>query len=247
MSVFAAWARLLRVANAPSAWSNAVLGLAVGAAAATTPRGVGPAPLPTLLNEGFLLLVSATLFYAGAMAMNDAADAATDLRERPGRPVPSGAVSQRAAHRAGKLGVIGGLAALVAYPQPEVVGLGTLLALSIVLYNALHLRHAWTVALPALCRGLLVAIAVLVVPAAGPTDAVVPALVVAAAVLAVSAYARREAEHPGRPARVGRLLGSLPALDAVLVLLLAGNPEAAVFCIGCGVLGFIGQRFAAAS
>ena len=233
MSALLAWLRLFRAGNLPTVWSNVVLGVAVGAAVTAGSQSPGPVPLATLLNEAFLLLVAGSMIYAGAMAMNDAADAATDLRERPGRPVPSGSISQRAAMRAGKIGVVGGLALLVAYPQPAVVGLGTLLALSVVLYNALHTRAAWVAVLPAICRGLLVAIAVAVVPGIKPLDAAVPAALVAAAVLAVSLYARLEAQRPGRPVRVGRLLACLPLLDAALCVLLAGNAEAAAFCVAC--------------
>ena len=253
LSRAAAWLRLLRVGNLPTVWSNVVMGVAVGAAATAALRapwragGAGATPLAVLLNESFVLLLAGTLVYAGAVAMNDGADAAVDLRERPDRPVPSGAVTQRAALRAGKIGVVGGLALTVAYPRPAVVALGTLLALCVVLYNALHLRHAWAVAFPALCRGLLVATAVAVVPHSGVLDALVPAAVVAAAVLAVSLYARAEAERPGRPARVGWLLAGLPVLDAALCWVLAGNTEAAAFCLACGVAATLAGRLLPAS
>ena len=243
MSGALAWLRLFRAANLPTVWSNVVMGLAVGAATTAAARQLGPAPLSLLLNEGFLLLVAGSLSYAGAMAMNDAVDAAVDLRERPGRPVPSGSISQRAALRAGKIGVIGGLALLVAYDQPAVIALGTLLGLTIVLYNALHTRTALAAVLPGICRGLLVGLAVASVPGVGWIDAAVPAAVVAAAVIGISVYARAEAERPGRPARVGWLLAGLPAVDAALCLLLAGNAGAAAFCLGCGVLAAAAGRW----
>ena len=242
MGAVIAWLRLFRVANLPTVWSNVVMGVAVGAAATAALRPPGATPLAVLLNEAFVLLVAGTLMYAGAVAMNDGADAAVDLRERPERPVPSGAISQKAALRAGKIGVVGGLALTVLYPQPAVIALGTLLALSIVLYNALHLRFGWAAALPAVCRGLLVALAVAAVPHVGVLDALVPAAVVAAAVLAVSLYARAEADRPGRPSRVGWLLAGLPVLDAALCWLLAGNAGAAAFCLACALAAALAGR-----
>lgn len=242
-----AWLRLFRVSNLPTVWSNVVLGLAVGAATTRQHAQLGPAPLGVLLNEGFVLLVAATFSYAGAMAMNDAADAAVDVRERPGRPVPSGAISQRAAHRAGKFGVVGGLALLVVYDGPAVVFLGTLLALGIVLYNALHLRTRHAVVLPGLCRGLLVAVAVAVVPGVSPQEVALPAAIVAGVVVAISLYARNETEHVGRPARVGQLLSALPLLDGALVWAITGNLPAVALCVALALAAAVLRRVAPAS
>lgn len=43
------------------------------------------------------LVAASVLIYAGGIVLNDVADYAVDLRERPGRPLPSGRVSRRLA------------------------------------------------------------------------------------------------------------------------------------------------------
>lgn len=71
--------RLGRVSNLPTVWTNAMVGVALA--------GASPwhwAMLPALLGL--------SLAYVGGMYLNDAFDRAIDARERPSRPIPSGAV-----------------------------------------------------------------------------------------------------------------------------------------------------------
>ncbi|TWT87387.1 prenyltransferase [Pseudobythopirellula maris] len=80
-----AWARLLRISNAPTAAADVWMGYAIATGGAT--------PGWELV---WLTLASLCLYSAG-MAMNDWFDAEIDAEERPCRPIPSGWVSLRAA------------------------------------------------------------------------------------------------------------------------------------------------------
>lgn len=93
-----AFARLMRLPNVFTALAD----IGIGALAASNPD-----PLPAV----WLLLCSACLYTAG-MVWNDIFDIAEDARDRPFRPLPSGAVSRGAALGLGvSLVVVGLLAA----------------------------------------------------------------------------------------------------------------------------------------
>lgn len=81
-----AWGRLLRLSLAPSALADAAAGLAIGALAELPSRG-----------ELALALGASACAYHGGMVLNDWADRDADRATRPERPLPSGAVSSRAA------------------------------------------------------------------------------------------------------------------------------------------------------
>ena len=85
-----AWGRLLRLSLAPSAAADVAAGLVLGAFGAW-PAGAAP----------WLLIAASLCVYHGGMVLNDWADRASDARTRPDRPIPSGAISPRAALAAG--------------------------------------------------------------------------------------------------------------------------------------------------
>ncbi len=81
-----AFARLLRLSLAPSAAADVIVGVLLGYGGLWPG---GPAP--------WLLVAASLLIYHGAMALNDWADRVADAQTRPGRPLPSGAISPRLA------------------------------------------------------------------------------------------------------------------------------------------------------
>jgi len=88
------------------------------------------------LNASALVGVFASLcFYAAGLAMNDLADLEEDRRERPKRPLPSGAISSGAAKCAVLLLVSSGLGLLWAFTSIKTTTLGAGLVISITLYN----------------------------------------------------------------------------------------------------------------
>ena len=92
--------RLGRVSNLPTVWTNAVVGVALA--------GVSPwhwATVPAALGL--------SLAYVGGMYLNDAFDRAVDSRERPGRPIPSGAADANTVFALGFALLLGGVAMLL--------------------------------------------------------------------------------------------------------------------------------------
>ena len=80
-----AWARLLRIANVPTAWTNILVAF-LFAHGSWSPTG-----------ELLLLLLASGCLFCGGMVLNDVFDFKVDSIERPTRPIPAGSVSLAAA------------------------------------------------------------------------------------------------------------------------------------------------------
>ena len=78
---------LARASNLPTVWSNCLAGWWLGLGYSTWDLHERPLPL---------LLVGATMLYLGGMFLNDAFDANFDAQYRRERPIPCGAISERA-------------------------------------------------------------------------------------------------------------------------------------------------------
>lgn len=138
------------------------------------------------------MLASSLLFYAGGLLLNDAFDYVEDCRERPGRPLPQGAIPRRVVFVIG-----GGLLALAVVLCFLVGGFsrvaGACLGVCIVAYDAGGKRYEGVgPLLMGACRGLN-----LVLGASVVLSAMTPLIWAAAAVLtlyiaAVTAIARHE-------------------------------------------------------
>lgn len=138
-----------RVSNLPTVWSNCLCGWIIG-----TAYTKGPLDWTMLA----MLCAGATLLYLGGMFLNDACDVEFDREHRKERPIPSGAISLGAVWKI----AIGLLAAGVGLlsVQGNLTALLTLgLFNCIFLYNFIHKKYAWSVALMALCRVLLILVA----------------------------------------------------------------------------------------
>jgi 4-hydroxybenzoate polyprenyltransferase len=134
----AAWWQILRAGNSFTAASNVVAGAAV---AGGFDAGAEESWLPLIL-----LIVASVMLYEAGMVLNDRFDIEQDKRDRPGRPIPSGRITPRAALCVGLLLLGGGvlLACLAGWiihsSTPAVVGI--LLALSVVAYDG-SLKKWW--------------------------------------------------------------------------------------------------------
>ena len=140
--------RLARVSNLPTVWTNAMAGVALA----------GGAPLS---GRAALAALALSLFYSGGMFLNDAFDHAIDRRERPQRPIPSGAVSLEGVFGAGFAMLLAGLALVVwvaAGFAPPTAWQGPLagiaLAAAILLYDWNHKGNPLSPVSMALCRAL---------------------------------------------------------------------------------------------
>ena len=126
-----------RVSNLPTVWSNCLAGWWLGG-------GGNQARLP-------FLFLGATLLYVGGMFLNDAFDADFDRQYRKERPIPSGAISPPTVWRWGFVLLLLGNGLLFAVSLPAGV-LGAVLALNILLYDALHKAITFSPLLMGACR-----------------------------------------------------------------------------------------------
>src|ERR1041385_286698 len=133
-----------RVSNLPTVWSHCLTAWWLG--------GQGcPHKLP-------YLFFGASLLYTAGMFLNDAFDAAFDWEYRKERPIPCGAISDRAVWIIGfSLLVLGESLLLLVSRRTGIFGLA--LAACIVLYDAVHKRISFAPVVMAACRFLLYLVA----------------------------------------------------------------------------------------
>ena len=225
-----AWGRLLRLSLFPTAAADVACGLVLGNGGAPDAAGLG-------------LIAASLCVYHGGMAWNDWADREEDARVRPDRPIPSGAVSARAAFLAG-------LALLAAGPWIA-WGLGSVtvpiyiaLALLAGAYDV-RLRGPWAgPAMLALCRAgnLYAGVAHgAFVGASPPTPAVWTGIALYGAyVFIVSRLGRLEDRQDSAGERTPSLylgLSCLLLLAAPVAIFAGSRAPLGLLGIGIGVLG----------
>lgn len=173
-----AWGRLLRLSLAPSAVADVIAGH-VAASGAWRPAEWGAVAAASLC------------LYHGGMALNDWADRAHDAAARPERPLPSGAISARAALLVA-LVLLGSGAAIAWFALPPgSQWIPVALVLAIAAYD-LGGRGAWSgPLLLGACRGANLALGI---AAAGPLQpwSLAPVGLYAGYVVAVSRVGRHE-------------------------------------------------------
>ena len=158
-------------------------------------------------------IVASLCFYGAGLLMNDLADEAEDLRERPNRPLPSKAVDRRSVWIVTALLCVGGLGTLALCGKPYAVIAGAALLGAIALYN--WITKGWPVigALNmGLCRSLSLMLGAFVGPVAIHAMGIMAALSFGLYIAAVTNLAR----HETRP-RAPTLARLLPVLVAAAV------------------------------
>jgi hypothetical protein len=156
MPAWRAWLQLARVSNTPTVVSNAVAGAVLVSTTARTGTVV-------------LVAVAMALFYTAGMVLNDIADAEIDRRERPERPIPSGAVSPLAAV-AVFCGLIAAGLTLLASEGLEPFFAGVGLVALIVLYDLWHKGNPLSPVMMGGCRALVFVVAGLAVADSLPAE-----------------------------------------------------------------------------
>jgi hypothetical protein len=166
-----------RVSNLPTVWSNCLAGWLLG--------GSG-SPL-----RFAMLCAGASLLYVGGMFLNDAFDAQFDRLHRRERPIPSGAITERAVWQLGFASLAAGMILLSLLGAPTAL-LALLLASTIIIYDAIHKIFGFSPILMAACRFYLY-LAAASVGYSGITGlSLWSALVLACYVVGLSYLARRE-------------------------------------------------------
>jgi hypothetical protein len=130
-----------RVSNVPTVWTNTLAGAVLAGAA-----GFG--------GELALAILAFSLLYTGGMFLNDAFDAPWDARERPERPIPSGAASAREVFVWG-FGLLAAGVLLLALFGTEAAMAGMALAGVIVFYDWYHKANPLGPVVMGLCRALI--------------------------------------------------------------------------------------------
>ena len=139
-----------RVSNLPTIWSNCLCGWLIGVS-----YKAGDSVDWIMLAW---LCAGATLLYLGGMFLNDACDVGFDHEHRKERPIPSGAISVGAVWKIA-IGLLALGVGLLVIPGKVTALLALGLFNCIFLYNFIHKKYAWSPALMALCRVLLILLA----------------------------------------------------------------------------------------
>ena len=147
-----AWLQIARISNTPTVVSNAIAGAVL---VSTSPDGGTVA----------LVAIAMALFYTAGMVLNDIADAEIDRRQRPERPIPSGAISPRAAQTA-FAALIGAGVAILAVLDWRALVAGLVLVALIIAYDFWHKGNALSPVLMAACRAMVYVVAAFAVAGA---------------------------------------------------------------------------------
>lgn len=199
------WLTLFRAPNAFTVPGDAVAGWFLAGA-------IAPGKLP-------LLVASSLGLYLGGLALNDWFDRHVDARERPDRPIPSGAIPAGAALAAGAILLAAGVGlAALAGPASALIAAG--IAGLVVLYDGPARKVPGLAFLVmGLCRGLDVMLGASLVLPEVPWAAVAAAVLATLYITAVTAAAKEETEGPPRGLyRWAPLLVLLFGLPAVPML-----------------------------
>jgi 4-hydroxybenzoate polyprenyltransferase len=213
------WLQLLRLANVLTAVADVAMGYLV------THGDLQPG------GHFALLVLASSLLYLSGMVLNDVFDANVDARDQPQRPIPSGRVSLRAATAVGWAMLASGV--LVAWFVSFIDGdwrpgvVATLLAVCVVLYDAVLKRTPLAPVAMGACRTLNVLLGMSLAPLAaevanpyakwGTSAAWLIAVGIGVYIVGVTIFARTEARASSRT----RLIGGLAVLLLGMALLAA--------------------------
>ncbi len=172
-----------RVSNLPTVWSNCLAAWLLA----------GGALVESADQQRFAWLIAgATLLFLAGMFLNDAFDVQFDREHRPERPIPNGAITAKTVWVLGIGQLLLGLGCLV-WMNTSVTLCSLGLAASILLYDWLHKRTAWSPMLMGLCRLFLYLLAAATTTEPLGLTVVLCAFALWAYIVGLSNIARREA------------------------------------------------------
>jgi UbiA prenyltransferase family len=207
-----AYAQLLRIPNVFTATADIALAAVVSNS------------LPAQFVPVLLLVLASSCLYCGGMVWNDYFDYVQDLKERPGRPLPSNRIALPTAARLGTLLLVGGVVLAgfggvrdgAYYAESLIVA--ALLAGAILLYDIWLKRTVFGPIGMGLCRFLNVLLGLTVGGSVISPWGFVLALVVGIYIVGVTWFARREAGASKKLELVAAMLVMLTALPLALLL-----------------------------
>jgi 4-hydroxybenzoate polyprenyltransferase len=159
------------------------------------------------------MVISLSAYCAG-LVINDLADYEEDLRERPSRPLPSGAVSRSSA--LGLCQILASIAIITATcASRPIFSVAVILLGLILLYNlAAKKDRILGPVVMGLCRGVSVFLGMTAFVAQSHYSDVVAPLVICAYITGVSLLARTETSNPRIPPLIGKLISGLLFIQA---------------------------------
>jgi 4-hydroxybenzoate polyprenyltransferase len=212
------YAQLLRIPNVFTAIADIGLG------------AVATGSLPDQFEPFVFLVLASSCLYCAGMVWNDFFDYEQDLKERPGRPLPSHRISRNAAVRLGTLLLAAGMffAGLAGqredgYRISSVIIAGLLMT-AILLYDSWLTRTFLGPVSLGLCRFLNVLLGLTVAEAGIQPWGYLLALIVGIYIVGVTWFARREARLSKQLELAAASVVMLTALALALFLPVVGNP-----------------------
>ncbi len=183
------WAEIFklgRVSNLPTVWTNGLTGIVLGGGTLLDPR-----TLP--------LLIALSLFYVAGMSLNDAFDVDVDRKQRPERPIPSGAIDQQTVFIACIVMFLVGLSLLawVGFVATGGTGgwpsvAGVVLVISIVVYDWHHKENPFSPFIMGVCRMMVYVTAGLCFLVPPPAWLLLAALVLFSYLIGLTYIAKQE-------------------------------------------------------
>lgn len=205
--------RLVRLPNVVTAMADILAGYALA-----------HGRLPLLATNLWALMLASACIYAGGCALNDLRDLDIDRVRQPSRPLPSGAVSQRAATLLTVLLLAGGWG-LTALAGAQAWGVASLLVALVLVYDCRtkHLPLLGSLTMAA-CRGANLALGMAPSLSLGPL--IIFPLISSAYVFWLTALSQFENSGAPRSYAQGVLLGLAATLGAPLGLVASGRLSA---------------------
>lgn len=186
-------------------------------------------------------ILASLCFYGFGIVLNDAMDAAVDRRERPDRPIPSGAISRIAAFGIASLFCVAGFAVLFFASNTAALFIGGVLCILIAAYNfGLKRIPLIGVLTMAACRGCNVILGMVAIAPSAENPVFYQVFLngfqIAAYVFAFSVLALRETDSDSRPG-YGRFLPAI--LFAFFVYTQLNAITVPVTLMGGAVIAFL--------
>lgn len=180
--------KLGRVSNLPTVWTNTLAAIVL--AGGTVIQGDSG-------HRTIALMIAMSLAYIGGMYLNDAFDAEIDARQRPERPIPSGAISRQTVFVAGFAMLAGCIAILGYVGWSGPTGLwpaagGLALSAAIVFYDWNHKDNPLSPAYMGLCRALVYAAVGFVFTVALPWPLLIAAICMLSYIVGLTYAAKQE-------------------------------------------------------
>lgn len=213
-STIKTWLQLVRAPNLFTVPGDPLAGFLLAAAG-----GGGVAQTASLCRGGVFLAMAASLcIYCYGLLLNDLVDLEEDRRERPARPLPSGAANVRAVALAASLLAVAGLTCSF-FAGVQAFWTGLALSGAVTLYDFIGKKiPLFAQVNMGACRGLSVLLGAAAAGGISQTKPLIAALIVTIYIAIVTSLSRFETQFPKLPPWIGTLIRALLFLQAAFCI-----------------------------